>query len=188
MLKSNQFSILKRIWNAYGAEPVKLTALRSGELVITLPKVGPSAGTKLMTPGGIPTSSISLIKRTPKQRPSRKCWINIQHQYSLVNQIVWEHCSIRRFPQDYISLFHSQNARKWTKKSSWIALSFTYHEHWGVCQISTNSGKIEGRNGCNKSFKSSVTEWVFNGIIDINWRIVIHLLGVDSIESWIGYW
>jgi len=45
---------------------VKLIALRWGELVIALPKVGPSAGIKLMIPGGIPTSSINLINRVAK--------------------------------------------------------------------------------------------------------------------------
>ena len=47
--------------NTYGADPVKLIALSSGELVMVRPKVGPSEGTKLTTPGGIPASSINLF-------------------------------------------------------------------------------------------------------------------------------
>lgn len=36
--------------------PVKLTPARCGDFVMTSPKTGPSAGTKLMTPGGSPAS------------------------------------------------------------------------------------------------------------------------------------
>ena len=36
--------------------PVKLMPARCGELVMTSPNTGPSAGTKLITPGGTPAS------------------------------------------------------------------------------------------------------------------------------------
>ena len=36
--------------------PVKLTPAKCGELVMTSPNTGPSAGTKLMTPAGRPAS------------------------------------------------------------------------------------------------------------------------------------
>lgn len=45
----------------YGTLPVKLMAERSGLLVITAPNVGPSAGTKLITPAGTP-ASLNILK------------------------------------------------------------------------------------------------------------------------------
>lgn len=36
--------------------PVKFTPARCGDFVMTSPNTGPSAGTKLMTPGGSPAS------------------------------------------------------------------------------------------------------------------------------------
>lgn len=40
----------------YGTDPVKLIPARSREPVMESPKQGPSAGTKLTTPGGTPAS------------------------------------------------------------------------------------------------------------------------------------
>lgn len=44
----------------YGTEPVKLIPAKCGEAVIVSPNTGPSAGTKLTTPGGTPASRIIL--------------------------------------------------------------------------------------------------------------------------------
>ena len=40
--------------------PTKLTPAKSGEEVTVSPNTGPSAGTKLITPGGTPASRRSL--------------------------------------------------------------------------------------------------------------------------------
>ena len=61
---------------------MKLMALRWGELVIAFPKIGPSAGTKLMTPGGIPTSSINL-GNSSKMKVLRKI-ILVEYPISLL--------------------------------------------------------------------------------------------------------
>lgn len=45
---------------AYGTEPVKLMPAKCGEAVMVSPNTGPSAGTKLTTPGGKPASRIIL--------------------------------------------------------------------------------------------------------------------------------
>ena len=42
--------------DTYFVLPVKLIPANNGDLVIVLPKTGPSAGTKFMTPGGRPAS------------------------------------------------------------------------------------------------------------------------------------
>ena len=44
------------IFVSYGTDPVKLIAANSGCEVMTFPKTGPSAGTKLTTPSGNPAS------------------------------------------------------------------------------------------------------------------------------------
>lgn len=44
----------------YGTDPVKLIPAKFGDLVMVLPKTGPSAGTKFTTPGGTPASRIIL--------------------------------------------------------------------------------------------------------------------------------
>lgn len=46
--------------HAYGTDPVKLIPAKCGEAVIVSPNTGPSAGTKLTTPAGMPASRIIL--------------------------------------------------------------------------------------------------------------------------------
>lgn len=48
------------VHSSYGTDPVKLMPARCGDAVIVSPKTGPSAGTKLITPGGTPASRIIL--------------------------------------------------------------------------------------------------------------------------------
>lgn len=46
--------------HTYGTDPVKLIPAKWGEEVMVSPNTGPSAGTKLTTPGGTPASVITL--------------------------------------------------------------------------------------------------------------------------------
>lgn len=51
---------LHEVHCTHGTDPVKLIPAKWGDAVIVSPKTGPSAGTKLTTPGGTPASRIIL--------------------------------------------------------------------------------------------------------------------------------
>lgn len=55
-----QLTLCTQYRNTHGTDPVKLIPARSGDPVIAFPKTGPSAGTKLTTPGGTPASVMIL--------------------------------------------------------------------------------------------------------------------------------
>lgn len=53
--------------NTYGTLPVKFIPARYGDAVMVSPNTGPSAGTKLTTPGGTP-ASLHMLKITQLDR------------------------------------------------------------------------------------------------------------------------
>ena len=85
-----------------------------------------------------------------------------------VNQIIGQNCGITRFPYNSISLL----IRFKMYFEIFMKNKNTYHHSRSICQISSNSGKVERWNWSNKTFQRSVSHqiqcsiWIFrNGLV-----------------------
>ena len=89
-----------------------------------------------------------------------------------VNQIIGQNCGITRFPYNSISLDKNTHIFNFFKIMKNTMKNKAYHHSRSICQISSNSGKVERWNWSNKTFQRSVSHqiqcsiWIFrNGLV-----------------------